>query len=209
MASECPAVDTCVHSRCPTVDAFHSALPRHLLRIPIFPLVPVRPVFGHLLARSSVSPRATCMEEPHESAHARSRRGPAHRGSGFAGRAAMSETPLRTTPEVLERVSAPSNGDGAADGATASRGPVRRWLRHPLRMGALAAAILILGVVAARAYTYSLAHESTDDAFIAGDVVAVSPRVASNVAAVFVDDNQHVKKGDVLMELDPRDFAAK
>ncbi len=121
----------------------------------------------------------------------------------------MSETPFRTPPEVMERVPVPSNGDGAADGATGSRRPARRWLRHPLRMGVLATAILIIGVVAARTYTDSLSHESTDDALIAGDVVAISPRVASSVVAVLADDNQHVKKGDALVELDPRDFAAR
>jgi len=121
----------------------------------------------------------------------------------------MSETPLPTAPEVLERLPARSNGRGAASDATTARGAARRWLRHPLRLGMLAAASLILALVAAHYYTYSLTHESTDDAFIAGDVVAVSPRVASSVVTVFVDDNQHVQKGDVLVELDPHDFAAK
>lgn len=119
----------------------------------------------------------------------------------------MSEHPLLDTPEVLERAPAPSNGDRAAGGTAPPMGPARRWLRHPLRLGALAAACLIVGLVAAHYYTYSLDHESTDDAFIAGDVVAVSPRVASSVAAVLVTDNQHVKRGDVLVELDSRDLA--
>jgi membrane fusion protein (multidrug efflux system) len=110
---------------------------------------------------------------------------------------------------VLERFPVPPNGDGAGSGAAAPRGPAQRWLRHPLRLGLLAAATLILALVAAHYYTYSVTHESTDDAFITGDVVAVSPRVASSVAAVLVADNQHVKQGDVLVELDPRDFTAK
>jgi membrane fusion protein (multidrug efflux system) len=119
----------------------------------------------------------------------------------------MSEHPLLDTPEVLERAPASSNGDGAAEAAPP--GPARRWLQHPLRIGLPAAAALVLALVAAHYYMYSLDHESTDDAFIAGDVVAVSPRVASSVAAVLVTDNQHVKRGDVLVELDSRDFAAK
>jgi membrane fusion protein (multidrug efflux system) len=121
----------------------------------------------------------------------------------------MNTHPLPTVQEVLERRPVPPNGDGAVSAATARQAPAPRWFQHPLRLGLLAAATLILALVAAHYYRYSVAHESTDDAFIAGDVVAVGPRVASSVAAVLVSDNQHVKKGDVLVDLDPQDFAAK
>ncbi len=50
-------------------------------------------------------------------------------------------------------------------------------------------------------------YESTDDAFIDGHVVAISPRVSAVVRAVFVDDNVAVRPGDLLVELDRRDFA--
>ena len=81
----------------------------------------------------------------------------------------MSEQPLPTAQEVLERFPAPSDGDGATSNATAPRGPARRWIQHPLRLGMLAAAILILGLVGAHYYIYSLSHESTDDAFVTGE----------------------------------------
>jgi membrane fusion protein (multidrug efflux system) len=58
-------------------------------------------------------------------------------------------------------------------------------------------------------YIYSLSYESTDDAFLDGHVVAVSPRVAGHVAKVYVTDNQWVDRGDLVAELDPRDFAAR
>jgi membrane fusion protein (multidrug efflux system) len=58
-------------------------------------------------------------------------------------------------------------------------------------------------------YVYSLAYESTDDAFVDGHVVAVSPRVAGHVAKVCVRDNQWVNQGDLLAELDPSDFEAR
>ena len=48
--------------------------------------------------------------------------------------------------------------------------------------------------------------ESTDDAQIDGNVVAISARVAGHVSEVLVEDGQMVKKGDVLVKLDPRDF---
>jgi membrane fusion protein (multidrug efflux system) len=47
---------------------------------------------------------------------------------------------------------------------------------------------------------------STDDAFIEGHVVPVSPKVAGHVLRVAVSDNQEVRKGDLLAELDARDY---
>ena len=48
--------------------------------------------------------------------------------------------------------------------------------------------------------------ETTDDAEIDGDVVAISPRVTGHVTDVLVEDHQVVKKGDVLVKLDPKDY---
>ena len=50
---------------------------------------------------------------------------------------------------------------------------------------------------------------STDDAFVEAHVVPVSSKVAGHVARVLVDDNQQVKAGDLLAELDPRDFQTR
>jgi membrane fusion protein (multidrug efflux system) len=50
--------------------------------------------------------------------------------------------------------------------------------------------------------------ESTDDAFIDGHVIAVSPKVSGIVRKVYIDDNDRVKSGELLVELDPRDFEA-
>ena len=52
----------------------------------------------------------------------------------------------------------------------------------------------------------SFSHESTDDAFLAGDIVSIAPRIAGQVKEVFVQDNQTVKRGDPLVQIDPRDF---
>jgi membrane fusion protein, multidrug efflux system len=48
--------------------------------------------------------------------------------------------------------------------------------------------------------------ENTDDAEIDGDVVAISARVPGHVAEVLVEDEQLLKKGDLLVKLDPKDF---
>ena len=50
-------------------------------------------------------------------------------------------------------------------------------------------------------------HESTDDAFIAAHVVSIAPRVAGQVSAVHVLDNQMVHSNDLLVEIDPADYS--
>ena len=50
-------------------------------------------------------------------------------------------------------------------------------------------------------------RESTDDAFIAAHVVSVAPRISGQVAAVHVLDNQMVRSNDLLVEIDPADYA--
>lgn len=50
--------------------------------------------------------------------------------------------------------------------------------------------------------------ETTDDAYVGGDVTAIAPHVAGFVETVVVTDNQRVHAGDVLLRLDPRDFTA-
>ena len=49
-------------------------------------------------------------------------------------------------------------------------------------------------------------YETTDDATIEAHVIQVSPKISAHVKAVRFDDNYQVKRGDLLIELDPRDF---
>ena len=53
---------------------------------------------------------------------------------------------------------------------------------------------------------HSLNTVSTDDAYVNSYVTFVAPRVSGQVARVLVDDNNRVKKGDVLVELDPEPY---
>ena len=47
---------------------------------------------------------------------------------------------------------------------------------------------------------------STDDAYVSGHVTFVAPRVSGQIARVFVDDNNRVRKGDVLAQLDKEPY---
>ena len=51
--------------------------------------------------------------------------------------------------------------------------------------------------------------EPTDDATIEAHTIPISPKVAGYIAKLNVKDNQHVKKSDVLVEIDPRDYQLK
>jgi len=58
-------------------------------------------------------------------------------------------------------------------------------------------------------YLHARHYESTDDAFIEAHVIPISARVSGLVLAVHVNDNQFVKKGDLLIEIDPADYGVK
>jgi membrane fusion protein (multidrug efflux system) len=53
----------------------------------------------------------------------------------------------------------------------------------------------------------ALTHAATDDAFIEAHVVSVAPRISGQVSAVYVRDNQMVHSNDLLVEIDPADYA--
>src|SRR6201993_745575 len=49
-------------------------------------------------------------------------------------------------------------------------------------------------------------HPRTDDAAARANVVGIAPRVAGQILSINVKDNQLVRKGDVLFEIDPEDY---
>ncbi|MFD1467995.1 HlyD family secretion protein [Hymenobacter caeli] len=78
--------------------------------------------------------------------------------------------------------------------------------RNPLVFVILAVVLIAGAILGWTRYQFSQAHESTDDAQVEGDVYPILPRVAGPVTAVKVEDNQTVKKGDVLVTIDPADY---
>ncbi|HUB26223.1 MAG TPA: HlyD family secretion protein [Tepidisphaeraceae bacterium] len=84
--------------------------------------------------------------------------------------------------------------------------PPKRLLRRFVSLMILVLAIGVGLTVAAKYYLDSLQYQSTDDAFIDGHIVTISPQVSARVLNVLVNDNQPVKQGDVLVQLDPTDY---
>ncbi|HTL17932.1 MAG TPA: HlyD family secretion protein [Patescibacteria group bacterium] len=71
----------------------------------------------------------------------------------------------------------------------------------------LTATALCIGFVYGTNYALeSFTHESTDDAFLESHIITVAPRVSGQVLDVHVKENQRVKAGDPLLEIDPRDY---
>lgn len=88
---------------------------------------------------------------------------------------------------------------------TKSGGSPRDWKR----IGAIAAAALggiAVLMVGGKWILNSLRTVSTDDAYVNSYVTFVAPRVAGQVTEVLVEDNNRVRKGDVLVRLDPEPF---
>ncbi|MEK6347422.1 MAG: HlyD family secretion protein [Burkholderia sp.] len=71
--------------------------------------------------------------------------------------------------------------------------------------------IVLIGAVGYGIYWWLSArfYESTDDAYVGGNVTVISPRVSGYVARVLVEDNALVHAGQPLIELDPADFTAR
>jgi membrane fusion protein (multidrug efflux system) len=73
-------------------------------------------------------------------------------------------------------------------------------------------AIVLLVIIAAATVSFIASGrdaQSTNDAYVEGRVVRISPKVSGQVISLHVDDNDAVKAGDVLLEIDPVDYQAK
>ena len=78
--------------------------------------------------------------------------------------------------------------------------PGRRRLLILCAVGALILAGAIFWLI------YNAGYETTDDATIEAHVIQVSPKISAHVQAVHCDDNYQVRRGDLLIELDPSDY---
>src|ERR1051326_191803 len=119
---------------------------------------------------------------------------------------ALNSLLVRRGTRSLARVTTRS----ATSSSVSSTAPAKRPLyRRPGFLIAAAIVLLIAVGVGVKYWLYARSHESTDDAFIDAHITPVSPKVSGYVAKVHVQSNQQVKKGDLLVEIDPRDYQAR
>jgi membrane fusion protein (multidrug efflux system) len=104
--------------------------------------------------------------------------------------------------QVQEREPVKINGHAEAKPA-----PVKPKAQKPFF---ILGAIVLAVVVAVGGYSFVTAGlESTDDAQVSADMVPVGTRVAGQIARVLIQENQTLKKGDVIAQLDDADYTAK
>jgi membrane fusion protein, multidrug efflux system len=89
------------------------------------------------------------------------------------------------------------------DAKSGSKGLISR--KPILKVAAPAAAIVLVATIAGL-YSLYAGWESTDDAQIDGYVNPISSRVGGYITNVYVDDNQYVKAGTLLAQIDPKDY---
>ncbi len=71
-------------------------------------------------------------------------------------------------------------------------------------------AVVLIGLVAGWFYSgYRKTHVSTDDAFIDGNIHTIAAKIGGTVKEIYVTDNQPVKQGDLLLEIDPADYTVR
>ncbi|HWF08678.1 MAG TPA: HlyD family secretion protein [Bryobacteraceae bacterium] len=119
----------------------------------------------------------------------------------------MAETPQTQEPEQSAAPpQAPPKPAPRKEEARPRKSLGRRLSEHPIKV------FIFLLILAGAAYggvrwwNYLESYESTDDAEIDGDIYAITSRIPATIRAVYVEDNQAVKAGQLLVDLDPADY---
>jgi membrane fusion protein (multidrug efflux system) len=85
----------------------------------------------------------------------------------------------------------------------------RPLYRRPSFLIVAALLLIVAAILGVRYWLYARSHETTDDAFVDGRIVQLSPKISGYVKKVYVADNQQVKEGDLIAELDARDYETR
>ena len=128
-------------------------------------------------------------------------------GNGANGTAdfdAHENLTVTETPTTLRHPD--SNGKKTPSGPPPTTGAAKKRLPRTL---AAIAAVAVATATGVYYFQHVLPFESTDDAFVEGHVTAVATQVPGRVAQLLVQDNQEVNKGDLLLQIDPRDYETK
>jgi membrane fusion protein, multidrug efflux system len=125
--------------------------------------------------------------------------------------AEMTEQKTSATPRRIEDSEAETaeHGDQTTDEEPAEENEAaagKPIYKKPLFVVGAVAVLLVAAIFGWRYWSYSNAHETTDNAFIEGNIVQVSPKVGGYVKKLYIDENQPVKAGDLLAEIEPSDF---
>jgi multidrug efflux system membrane fusion protein len=84
--------------------------------------------------------------------------------------------------------------------------PVSRKSKPLLRMTIGLGILVLASILSLAAWNFNEQHPRTDDAVARANLIGIAPRVSGPIVKVYVQDNQFVKSGDLLFEIDPADF---
>ena len=77
---------------------------------------------------------------------------------------------------------------------------------HPLRTMIIIAVVILIAAIGFLWWLRSRNFENTDDAFVDGHISGIAARIPGTITNVYVEENQAVKAGQVVLDLDPRDY---
>jgi len=103
------------------------------------------------------------------------------------------------TPRPPTPAAASTSATASAPAAEKAAAPSRR----PLTL--LAIGLVALGGWGLYYFLFQRGHVSTDDAYVNGNLVRLTPQVAGTVIAITTDETQFARRGEVLVQLEPRD----
>lgn len=87
--------------------------------------------------------------------------------------------------------------------------PARQARRIPWMLLAILSVLVVLALATSYWFFVGRFVESTDDAYVGGDVTVMAPKVNGFVTDVLVHDNEFVHANQVLVRLDARDYDAR
>ncbi len=84
-------------------------------------------------------------------------------------------------------------------------------LKHRILLGRGIGILIVLGALVSGILVWHINYQNprTNDAMVRANIVGIAPEVSGRIVALHVEDNQYVKQGDLLYEIDPRPYQAR
>ena len=136
-------------------------------------------------------------------------------GQESGGQSAGQEAQAPKDPRSYDSRGRSGDGGGGGDNKDQDENdrepkkPRKGLLQRPVTLIVLAVVGLVLIVLIVLYWLHARNYQSTDDAFVDTHIVRVAPRISGRVSKVLVDDNQIVRTGQKLIEIDSRDQEAR
>ena len=112
---------------------------------------------------------------------------------------AFQQTPQSHEPDSADEASTDNDADHP-------NSPAQARHRRPTHMALVAILATVLSVAGYHFWNYLESYQDTDDAQVDGYLDPISSRINGTINAVYVDNNQSVKAGQLLVQLDPNDY---